>query len=128
MGSLDKLLDRLVDVHDPLGYSGRGVVVEVQERPHEAVRVDMLTITDRTDQTVVGRSVWVLADHVRVIQTSTDGAMGKCPVCHQWYHCLVDGRLRLHGSGGHSRCAGSGQEKAPYEPASAITRSRPWAL
>ena len=57
-----------VDVHDPLGYSGTGVIEEIQLRPHEAVLVRMETITDRIDQSVVGRSVWVLTGHVSPAQ------------------------------------------------------------
>lgn len=58
----------LVDVHDPLGYSGRGTVTEVQTLPHHAVFVRMETITDRIDQRAVGREVWVLTGHVTVVE------------------------------------------------------------
>lgn len=54
----------VVEVHDPLGYSGRGTVTKVQVRPHHAVEVLMETITDRTDQRVVGKHIWVLAGYV----------------------------------------------------------------
>lgn len=60
------VLGDIVDVNDPLSYSGEGVVVEVQRHPHHAVRVQMRTITDRTDQRMVGRSTWFLAPHVTV--------------------------------------------------------------
>lgn len=56
----------LVDVDDPLGYSGQGTVRAVQVHPHHAVLVHMHTITDRTDQSKVGQEVWVLAGHVTV--------------------------------------------------------------
>lgn len=53
-----------VNVHDPLGYSGTGEVTALQHHPHAAVEVRMATITDRADQSVVGRCVWVLVPHV----------------------------------------------------------------
>lgn len=54
-----------VTVTDPMGYSGTGIVIQVQERPHHAVLVELLTITDRTSQTAVGRQTWVLGPHVQ---------------------------------------------------------------
>lgn len=59
-------MGELVDVHDPLGYSGQGTVVAMQHQPHHAVEVMMHSITDRTDQSKVGTSVWVLLGHVEV--------------------------------------------------------------
>ena len=59
------LKGQMVKVHDPLGYSGTGQVTAVQHSPTEAVEVRMLTITDRSDQSVVGRKVWFLVPHVR---------------------------------------------------------------
>lgn len=53
-----------VEVVDPLGYHGMAVVLDEQTTPTHAVLVRMLTITDRTDQSMVGRETWVLAGHV----------------------------------------------------------------
>lgn len=60
-----------VEVSDPLGYSGTGTVVRWQTTPTDAVLVKMLTITDRTDQSVVGREVWVMRPHVTVMPSDT---------------------------------------------------------
>jgi hypothetical protein len=57
----------IVEVSDPLGYSGEGIVEQVQTLPHHAVFVQMSTITDRKDKRTVGRVIWVLAGHVKVI-------------------------------------------------------------
>lgn len=57
--------DRVL-VDDPLGYAGEGIVHGVQTQPHLATLVEMLTITDRTDQSKVGQKVWVLNGHIEV--------------------------------------------------------------
>jgi len=57
-----------VEFADPLGYSGRGIVVKSQLRPHHAVLVFVEEITDRTDQSVVGRRVWLLGQHVTEVK------------------------------------------------------------
>jgi hypothetical protein len=59
-------MGELVTVSDPMGYSGEGTVVRVQTTPHHAVFVHMHTITDRTDQSAVGREIWVLAGNIEV--------------------------------------------------------------
>jgi hypothetical protein len=63
----------VVDVHDPLGYSGHGRVTKVQIRPHHAVVVKMYSITDRTDQRMVGREASFLASHVSIKTAYVDG-------------------------------------------------------
>lgn len=57
-----------VDVHDPLGYSGRGTITAVMVNPHHAVLVRMETITDRVDQSTVGKEIWVLTGHVEPVK------------------------------------------------------------
>lgn len=54
-----------VSFDDPWGYTGTGKVISGQEHPTDAVLVKVETITDRTDQSAVGREVWILAPHVR---------------------------------------------------------------
>lgn len=56
-----------VYVLDPLGYEGYAEVEEVQLKPHHSVRVKMKSIVDRTDQSKVGQSVWVLTGHVHLV-------------------------------------------------------------
>lgn len=67
MGTLLPRKGEAVEVSDPSGYSGRGEVVETQTSPHHAVLVRMTSITDRLSQSTIGREVWLLAPHVKVV-------------------------------------------------------------
>lgn len=80
-----------VVISDPLGYSGTGVVVAEQTRPHGAVLVRMDSITDRTDQSAAGREVWILTPYVTRHHTIADPdgvtTHKPCPdPSGRWFH------------------------------------------
>lgn len=60
-------INTMVKFDDPSSYTGTGVVTGRQVRPTDAVRIKVHTITDRTDQSMVGKETWIHADHVEQI-------------------------------------------------------------
>lgn len=61
-----KVGDR-VEFRDPWFYPGTGLVVELQHQPHEAVKVQILTIEDSANQHWMGRETWLLRGNVSLV-------------------------------------------------------------